>query len=109
MREVRSAFSSPDQNLIRLFSPNDGDAIGADLPIPAVVRDASAIPLSQVTTKQPADHGESSTDDHEEHASRDSAGEVGKEEDNNSGVHQYCEHNSCDAPRHVLPPRVLKL
>jgi hypothetical protein len=63
---------------------------GADLPIAAMVRDASAISLSQVTTKQPADHGESSTDDHIEHASCDSAGKVGKEEDNNSGIHQDC-------------------
>ena len=51
---------------------------------------ASAIALGQVTTKQSTDHGESSTDDHEEHASCDPASEVGEEEDNNSCVHQDC-------------------
>ena len=74
------------------------------LPIAAVVRDASAISFGQVTTKHSADHGESSTDDHEEHAGCEPASEVGKKEDNNSGVHQDCEHNSCDASCHVLPP-----
>lgn len=71
-----------------------------------MVGDAPAVSLSQVAAEQAADHGESSTDDHEEDACCDLAGEVRKEEDDNTCVHKDCQHNSRDALRHVLPPLV---
>jgi len=69
-----------------------------------MVRDAPAVSLSQVAAEQAADYSESGTDDHEEDTCCDLACEVGKEEDDNTCVHKDCQHNSRDAPRHVLPP-----
>ena len=69
-----------------------------------MMRDFSAVAFGEVATEDPKDYGGSSTNNHEENPGCDSSGEVRKEEDGNSRVHQNRQYGSRDAPRHVSTP-----
>jgi len=79
-------------------------AVERSLPVPAMVRNASAITFGEVATQKPANHRACDAKDHEGYARHDVACEVGKEKQANSGVHQDRQCNSQDALRHGFGP-----
>jgi hypothetical protein len=71
------------------------------LPIPAGVRDSSAISLRQIATEKSADHGSASAKNHEEDAGGDRPRKVREQEDENASIHQNRQNNSYEALRHT--------
>jgi hypothetical protein len=77
------------------------DGSDDDLPIAAVMGDATAVTFREVAAEYSKKHRGPGADNHEENASCNSPSEVREQEDNNSRVHQNRQHDPRDASCHV--------